>query len=105
MTLSIIMPFLNSHEIVRRQILHFTRLDLPADVEILFMDDGSDPPLQAPNGQPRNFTIHATQDFRPWTSSLARNTGAKLARGKYLLMTDGDYILSRQAIMQARDRM
>lgn len=102
MNLSIIMPFLNSHEIVRRQILHFTRLDLPADVEILFMDDGSDPPLQASNGQPRNFTIYATHDFRPWTSSLARNTGAKLARGKYLLMTDGDYILTREVIMRAR---
>lgn len=109
MKLSIIVPFLNSHEIVRRQILHLDRMDLPNDVEILFMDDGSKPPLLSikwpylANIFIPNFQIHATNDFRPWTSSLARNTGAKLAQGEYLLMTDGDYILSRESIMQARD--
>jgi hypothetical protein len=69
-------------------------------VEVLFMDDGSDPPLQMPDNPPRNFMIHATNDFRPWTSSLARNRGAKLATGEYLLMTDGDYILTRAAVMR-----
>lgn len=102
MRLSIIMPYLNSHEIVRRQILNFKSMDLPDDVEILFMDDGSDPPLQTTD-PPRNFTIHATNDFRPWTSSLARNAGAKLAKGQYLLMTDGDNILNKEAVMKCRE--
>ena len=77
-------------------------MDLPDDVEILFMDDGSIPPLHTDN-PPRNFTIHATNEFRPWTSSMARNTGAKLALGEYLFMTDGDYILSRESIMIAHE--
>jgi len=102
MRLSIIMPFLNSHELVRRQILHFKRMTLPDDVEIWFMDDGSDPPLQMPADPPKNFRIHATNDFRPWTSSIARNTGAKLARGEYLMMVDGDYIIPADAILRAR---
>lgn len=98
---SIIVPFLNSHEIVRRQVLHFRKMRLPDDVEILYMDDGSDPPLTAQD-PPRNFRIIPTHDTRPWTSSLARNLGAKLARGTYLLMTDGDYILSRELIESVR---
>jgi len=99
MRLSIVIPFLNSHEIVRRQILHWKKMDLPDNVETLFMDDGSDPPLELGPDPPRNFHIVATNDFRPWTSSLARNTGAKLAHGEYLLLTDGDYILTREAIL------
>ncbi len=99
MRLSIIIPFLNSHELVRRQILWFRKMDLPDDVEILFMDDGSDPPLHT-DDPPRNFAIHATNEFRPWTSSLARNRAAKIATGDYFLMTDGDYIVPREAIMR-----
>jgi len=44
--LSIIIPVLNSHEIVRRQIKHFKKMDLPDDVELIIVDDGSDPPLE-----------------------------------------------------------
>lgn len=102
MRLSIIMPFLNSHELVRRQILNFRQLELPDDVEILFVDDGSDPPHQMPSDPPRNFSFHATNDYRPWTSSLARNRAAKLARGEYLFMLDGDYFLTREAVDIAR---
>lgn len=98
--LSLIIPFLNSHEIVRRQILHFRKMDLPDDVEIIFMDDGSDPPLQV-DDPPKNFRLIPTNDFRPWTSSLARNTAAKLAQGAYFFMTDGDYIVPREAILRA----
>ena len=46
MKLSIIIPVLNSHEIVRRQIEHFKKMDLPDDIELIIVDDGSDPPLE-----------------------------------------------------------
>ncbi len=97
MRLSIIIPFLNSHEIVRRQVLWFHKLDLPDEVETIFMDDGSDPPIEVPN-PPRNFRIIPTNDRRPWTSSLARNTAAKIAKGSYFLMIDGDYIVTSEAV-------
>jgi hypothetical protein len=96
------MPFLNSHEIVRRQLIYMRNQNYPDDVEIIFMDDGSDPPLEIPKNPPKNFTLHATNDFRRWTSSIARNTGAKLAKGEYLFMVDGDYIISREAVEIAR---
>lgn len=115
MRLSIIIPFLNSYELVRRQILHFGKIDVPRDVEILFMDDGSIPPiaedpgviaaLETMKGQldGGRFQIIPTNDFRPWTSSIARNTAAKMAKAPYFLMTDGDYIVSREAIDHGRE--
>jgi len=101
--LSIIMPFLNSHEIVRRQLVYMKAQQYPDDVEIIFLDDGSDPPIEVGEELPQNFRLHTTNEFRPWTSSLARNLGATLAKGKYLFLIDGDYILTREAVERARN--
>jgi hypothetical protein len=68
---------------------------LPEDVEIIFMDDGSKPPLSCNGVDLKNFCIYPTNDFRPWTQPIARNTGAKIAKGEYLLCTDIDFIISR----------
>jgi len=97
MKLSIIISVLNSQEIVRRQLLHFKKMNLPDNVEIIFIDDGSDPPLEFLN-PPKNFIAIATNDKRAWTVELARNLGARMAQGEYLLMTDIDYIIPRDAI-------
>jgi len=102
MKVSIIVPVLASYEIVRRQLLHFRAMDLPVDVEIIYVDDGSEPPQSYPDDPPRNFRFVVTNDFRPWTWALARNRGAKEAVGKYLLMTDLDYIIPYDAIEAVR---
>ena len=102
MKLSIIVPVLNSHEIVRRSLLHYRKMNLPDDVEILYIDDGSDPPIEYDIPNPlialRNFRILKTNDKRDWTWALARNFGAKKAKGEYLLMCDLDYIIPKKAI-------
>ncbi len=95
MRVSIVIAILNSHEVVRRQLLHFEKLNLSDDVEIIFIDDGSEPPLQ---GSLKNLTIYPTNDKRPWTQPIARNIGAKMAKGEYLICTDIDHILSRPLI-------
>ena len=100
MKLSIIIPVLNSYEIVRRHLLHFKEMNLPDSVEIIFVDDGSDPPIQDTVGV-KNLRIIRTNDKRPWTWALARNRGAKEARGEYFLMTDLDYIIPKDAIDKA----
>lgn len=97
---SLIIPVLNSHEVVRRQLLHFQQIGLPDDTELIIVDDGSDPPLGFTADLP--LTIHFTHDTRPWTWAPARNAGARIARGEYLLMTDVDHILSRDLIDRAR---
>lgn len=98
MRLSIIVPVLNSHEIVRRQILHYNKMGMPSNVEVIFIDDGSDSPIEPDISTNFNLSIPKTNDKRPWTWALARNLGAKKARGEYLLMTDLDYIIPKDVI-------
>lgn len=100
MKLSIIIPILNSHEIVRRQVLHFEKMGIPDDTEILLIDDGSDPPIEIDTKLP--VTLHHTNDFREWTWAVARNTGAKMAKGEYFIMADLDHIISREFIDTTR---
>jgi glycosyltransferase involved in cell wall biosynthesis len=108
--LSIVIPVLNSHEIVLRQILHYKAMDLPDNVEIIFVDDDSEPALRSvPLPELKNFKIIETNDHRPWTWAPARNKGAIAASGEYLLMADIDYIIPKEAIIDAlnlkEDRM
>lgn len=91
--LSIVIPVYQSHEALRRQSLYWQRLNLPDEIEIIIADDGSDPPLEADG-----VRIVKTGNKLAWTMGLARNLGAEVAKGEYLLMTDIDHILSREAI-------
>jgi hypothetical protein len=101
MKLSIIIPVLNSHEILRRQFLYLEKIGVPDDTEIIIVDDGSEPPLFCSSRLP--VRILKTNDKRQWTWALARNAGARIARGDYFLFTDIDHILTREAIDTARE--
>lgn len=104
MKVSIVNAILNSPEIARRQILHYNKIKLPEDVEIIFVDDGSEPPLDF-TGMEMNFEffLYATNDKRPWTQPAARNYGAKKAKGDFLILTDIDHIISNEIIEEARN--
>src|SRR5512146_274149 len=100
MRLSIVIAVLDSHEIVRRQILYLQKLELPESVEIIFVDDGSKPEIT--NAVPlRNFRLLQTKDFRRWTQGLARMKGIAESTGEYILCTDIDHIVSREAVEAA----
>lgn len=95
--LSIIIPVFESYEALLRQSLYWQKLALPDDVEIIIIDDGSDPPLEAPG-----VTMLRSNSRLAWTQDLSRNQAAVQANGDCLLMTDIDHILSRDAIIAAR---
>lgn len=95
MRVSIVIAVLDSHEIVRRQLLHFSNMPLPEEVELILVDDGSEVPIQ---GEMKGLKIIQTNDKRPWTQPLARNLGAKYAQGEYLICTDIDHIISKELI-------
>jgi glycosyltransferase involved in cell wall biosynthesis len=102
MRLSIVIPVLDSHEVLRRQLMYFERIGFPADTELILVDDGSDPPIECDNvtygGRQFPVTIHRTNDTRPWTWALARNAGARIATGDNLLMFDLDHIVTRELL-------
>lgn len=98
MNLSIVIPVLNSHEVVRRQLLHFRRIGLPEDVELILVDDGSSPPLAEACPDYAPARMMATYDHRPWTQPKARNIGAETSKGKCLLFTDIDHIVTMPLI-------
>jgi glycosyltransferase involved in cell wall biosynthesis len=91
MKVSIVISVYNSHEIVRRQLLHFKKINLP--VEIIIVDDNSSPPIPGASFR--------TDNKLAWTQGLGRNLGASKARGQYLFMTDIDHIISREALEDA----
>lgn len=91
MRLSVVIAVYNSHEIVRRQLLHFKRLALP--LEVIVVDDCSEPSIVG-------ATLR-TENKLAWTQGLARNAGAAIAKGRYLFFTDIDHILSREALLDA----
>ena len=105
MQVSIVIAILNSHKVVVRQIRHFKIMKLPNDVEIILVDDGSNPPIlyTAESTGLKNLMVLATHDKRPWTQGLARNLGASHATGKYLFVTDIDHIITREAIEAVRN--
>jgi glycosyltransferase involved in cell wall biosynthesis len=71
--------------------LHLKRIKLP--FELIIIDDGSEPPIKEANYQ--------TGSTLAWTQGLGRNLGASKAMGEYLLMTDIDHIISKEAIEDA----
>lgn len=107
MKLSIVIPVLDSCEIVRRQLLHFQHVGMPDDTELIIVDDGSDPPLapyfEGQYGARLPVKFVETQDKRPWTQPRARNIGAQHAAGDILIFTDIDHILPRASLDWAKE--
>lgn len=98
---SVIHTVFHSHEVVRRKLLYFDKVGIPEDTEVIIIYDGDAPPVEP---EPRPWLrLHYTHDERPWTWPVARNTGAKLAKGEYLLMVDNDHIVTREVIDAVRD--
>jgi hypothetical protein len=98
--LSFIVAVLDSYEVVRRQLLHLARI-LPADCELIVVDDGSEPALRAvwdALSLPLSFTLLATGDRRPWTQPRARNLAAVRARADSLVFFEIDHILTTEVI-------
>ncbi|MEO5366078.1 MAG: glycosyltransferase [Magnetococcus sp. WYHC-3] len=102
MKVSIIITVLDSHEIVRRQLLYFNSMPMPDKTELVLIDDGSKPTIEIPEC---NFPIvfHKTNDFRPWTQAIARMDGVNLSHGDRLICVDIDHIVTKELIVFVRD--
>ncbi|MFW9872373.1 MAG: glycosyltransferase family 2 protein [Candidatus Thorarchaeota archaeon] len=107
--ISIICPVYNSHEIFKKQLyyIHNELIGFDFDVEVIFIDDGSNPPLKNIfSSALGNFKIDKFRNFKLleinekiiWNQPKARNIGAKQASGKYLLFFDIDHMFTKEII-------
>ena len=95
---------LDSPEIARRHILHYNKMPLPSDVEVIFVDDGSNPPLSLDGVQiDFKFSLYATGNKKRWTQPAARNLGSRKAKGEFCIFTDIDHIITKEAVEVARN--
>jgi glycosyltransferase involved in cell wall biosynthesis len=92
MKLSIVIPVLDSHEVVRRQVLYWARIK-PEGCELIIVDDGSNPPIE-------QASLY-TDDKSPWSEHMATNLGISKARGEYIFKTDIDHIITKEALNEA----
>lgn len=70
-----------------------------SQIEIVIVDDGSPQPaadVPRPDGLPK-LSIYRVLEDRPWHQHAARNLGAHVAEGPWLLLTDMDHVLTREA--------
>lgn len=102
MKLSVIISVYQSYGATQRQARHFAKMALPDDVEFIIVDDGSTPPHRIEDYALPGLRLLYTNNDLAWTQGLGRNLGAKEAQGEYLLLTDMDHILSREAIEAVR---
>jgi len=102
-THSFIVSVVESYAIAARQIRWLART-LPDNWELIFVDDGSDPPIAIPDERPANFQLLLTGEVRKpgeWTQHLAINKAVALARGQYILKSDIDHVFTPDAIAAA----
>ena len=102
---TIVIPCLDSHEVVRRQLLWLDSWMKPFSRkwDLIIADDGSVPEISII--PPMNFTanlIHIPPHPEKWTQPRARNLGAKAATtSEFLFFADVDHILTREALEDA----
>lgn len=102
-THSFIMAVVESYAMSKRQIRWLAQI-LPDNWELIFVDDGSDPPIEVPNETPKTFHLIRTREVRrpgEWTQKAAINRAVAEARGTYFVKSDVDHIFTREAIEAA----
>lgn len=98
--LTLVMPFYCNKGMLERQYAEWTRWGAKekAQFDIVIVDDGSPEPaidVPRPDGLPA-LSIYRVLEDRPWHQHAARNLGAHVARGPWLLLTDMDHVLTAQ---------
>lgn len=94
---------LDSPEVVRRQVLWFSRMPLPDDTELIIVDDKSKPPLVREDYDLPRFRIFRHEIPCHWSQPAARNLGCQQAEGEWLICTDIDHIVTKELIDFVRD--
>jgi len=101
LTLSIIVPTHNRPDLLPRAVDSALSQDF-ADLEVLVVDDGSDPPARLP-AHPKLRTLRHEQSRG---GAAARNTGTRAAAGRFVCYLDDDELHSEmvRVSLEAQER-
>lgn len=101
--LSLVMPFYLNRSMLALQYEEMRRWSqlAKAQIEVVIVDDGSpDPAVAVPFGATAGtlpeLSIYRITEDRPWHQHAARNLGAHVAKGPWLLLTDMDHVLTAE---------
>ncbi len=93
--ISVIIPFYKHKEKLLATLISL-KLQTYQDFEIIIVDDGNEQPLSLDSNVRIVRQAHAG-------SAVARNTGAKEAKGEYLLFLDADIIMKPEMLQKMLD--
>lgn len=85
-TVTIVVPTRDRPELLRRAVASALAQSTAAPVEVVVVDDASDTPVELPP-DPR---LTVVRHDRPRGGAAARNTGTRLARGRFVAYLDDD---------------
>ena len=97
--LSLIIHIYNNQKLLNLQINCWKNWGLIPGLELIFLDDGSNPELDL-SAIPRWVRKIRIIDDIPWNQPGAKNLAATLATGSWLLFLDADQLLDRGKILQ-----
>ncbi len=94
MRLSLLYTYYNNKRLMDIQLQNWNSYprELKEDVDIIVVDDGSDPPLEVPECD-LNLTVFRILEDIPWNQPGGRNLAAKYAQTEWMLVTDLDMVL------------
>jgi hypothetical protein len=91
---SILFLVFESYEMVRRQVLYLNSLNLSKEFEVIFADDGSNPPVILYDKPNFSYKMVYRERTKSWTIPKIINYAASFAKGVYLMFLGVDHILS-----------
>jgi glycosyltransferase involved in cell wall biosynthesis len=91
-TVSVIIPAYGGQAELDLVLAALSRQTWPADLlEVIVVDDGSDPPLRLPDARPRHTTLLRVRDG--WGKANALRTGVAASSGEILHLLDADMVV------------
>ena len=89
MLLSVVLPVFNRQELAERALRSALVQDV-ADMEVVVVDDGSEPPFCLPVDLASHPKIRVIRQDKNLGESGARNAGVDAARGEWIAFLDSD---------------
>jgi Glycosyl transferase family 2 len=87
--ISVVIPVFNRQQLGTRAVLSACS-QVVENMEIIVVDDGSQPPFQMPAIESRELTVRLIRHDVNSGASAARNSGIRAARGEWIALLDSD---------------